>query len=190
MEVYWADRCEAYVTPVSEREVGVALLWSGEKSGFDRLLERFPDLRKRLAGAPVTTRDRGAGPFDQRPRAAARGRVALVGDAAGYRDAITGEGLALAFHQAAALIDAMACGNLQHYAATVRRLVALPFGLIRVLLLAERLPVLRRRLIATLAREPVLFRRLLAVHARAVPLRSLGLGAAFRLARGLTRPVR
>lgn len=190
VEVHWADRCEAYVTPVSGREVGVALLWSGEKGDFERRLERFPGLMARLRGAPVTSRDRGAGPFDQRPRAVVRGRVALVGDAAGYRDAITGEGLSLTFHQAAALGAALAAGELRPYAAAVRRLTALPFALIRALLLAERRPLLRRRLMATLARDPTLFRRLLAIHARQVPLRALGLGPAYRLARGLARPAR
>ncbi len=188
VEVHWAERCEAYVTPVSEGEVGVAMLWSGEKSNFDRLLERFPGLAARLRGAPVNSRDRGSGPFDQRPRAVCRGRVALVGDAAGYRDAITGEGLALSFHHAVALAAALEGGDLRLYAAAVRRLVALPFALIRALLVAERQPALRRRLMATLARDPALFQRLLAIHARALPPRALWLGPALRLARGLVRP--
>ncbi len=38
--------------------------------------------------------------------------LALVGDASGPRDAITGEGLALSFHQAVALVEAMAAGDL------------------------------------------------------------------------------
>ncbi len=190
VEVYWADRREAYVTPVSEQEVGVALLWSGRTSGFDRMLESFPTLRARLRGARVTSRDWGAGPLDHRPLAVSTERIALVGDAAGYRDAITGEGLALAFQQAAALAAALSKGGLEAYGVAVRRLVAPPFALIRALLLAERHPALRRRLIATLARNPALFGRLLAIHARARPLWHLGLGTVLRLAWGLTLPPR
>ncbi len=186
--VWWGERCEAYVTPVGSRQVGVAMLWSGEKSNFDRLIARFPPLAQRLEGAPVLSRDRGAGPFDQRPRAVVRGRVALVGDAAGYRDAITGEGLSLAFHQARALAAALAAGDLRPYARACRRLSALPFALIRALLLVERRPRLRRRLVTTLAADPALFARLLAIHARQRPLSSLGLAGTLRLARGLALP--
>jgi flavin-dependent dehydrogenase len=187
VEVHWGERCEAYVTPVSEHEVGVAFLWSGEKSSFGKLLEGFPALRARLRGAQASSRDRGAGPFDQRPTAVCREHLALVGDAAGYRDAITGEGLSLSLHQAGALAEALAAGDLRPYAAAVRRQTALPFALIRALLWADRHPELRRRLLATLAREPALFGSLLAVHARQLPLRSLGLRPAWRLVAGLAR---
>lgn len=187
VEVHWAERCEAYVTPVSPREVGVAMLWSGEKSRFDRLLERFPALARRLASSRVVSEDRGAGPLRQRARAVVSGPVALVGDAAGYLDAITGEGLALGFHQAAALVEAIEAGDLRLYAHRFRRLVALPFALIRALLFAERHPPLRRRMIRTLAREPELFARLLAIHAGEEPASSLGLGGTLRLVYGLAR---
>lgn len=188
VEVHWAESCEAYVTPVSPREVGVAMLWSGDRRGVRDCLPLFPALERRLAGAAVTTRDRGAGPLRQRPRAAAAGRVALVGDAAGYLDAITGEGMALGFHQAEALAEALAAGDLRLYRRAVRRLVALPFALIRALLFAERHPALRRRLVRTLRREPELFARLLAVHARQAPPRSVGLGGVWRLVRGAVGP--
>ncbi|MDX1644573.1 MAG: NAD(P)/FAD-dependent oxidoreductase, partial [Thermoanaerobaculia bacterium] len=90
VEVHWTDGCEAYVTPVGRGEIGVAMLWEGYKAGFDQHLARFPALAARLAGATVSSRDRGAGPLEQRVRAVAAGRVALVGDASGYIDAITG----------------------------------------------------------------------------------------------------
>jgi flavin-dependent dehydrogenase len=77
------------------------------KVSFDRLLAHFPALAARLAGARPASRDRGAGPLLQRAGAVCRGNVALVGDASGYVDAITGEGLAVAFHQAAALVEAL-----------------------------------------------------------------------------------
>ncbi len=181
VEVYWAKKCEAYVTPVATSEVGVALLWSGRKAGFDDLIASFPRLQRRLAGAAVTSRDRGAGPLAQRVLRVARGRVALVGDAAGYVDAITGEGLSLAFHQAEALASAIRAGDLAAYERRHRRLAAVPEAFTRLLLWVERRPWLRRRVIGALAREPRLFSRLLAVHARDLPVRRLGLETALRL---------
>ncbi|MFQ5349922.1 MAG: NAD(P)/FAD-dependent oxidoreductase [Thermoanaerobaculia bacterium] len=188
VEVWWADGVEAYLTPVAAQEIGVAMLWSGQKSRFDRLLRRFPVLAERLAGAEVTSRDKGAGPLHRRPRRVWRDRLLLVGDAAGYVDAITGEGLDLAFHQSFALVEAVRQDDPRRYARFCRRLVRLPFALIHLLLFAERRPALRRRLIRTLAEEPQLFERLLAIHTRARPPRSLGLGGVWRLARGLARP--
>jgi flavin-dependent dehydrogenase len=190
VEVWWTDGCEAYVTPVAGELVGVAVLWDRDRlgtAGFDALLARFPRLAARLAGAPHASRDRGAGPLEQRVRAVVSGNLALVGDAAGYVDAITGEGLALAFHQAGALAAALAAGDPAAYAVAHRRLARLPDGLTRLLLAVERRPRLRRRTIRALAAEPALFARLLAIHSRSLPLSELGVGGALRLAVGLVR---
>ena len=180
VEVYWADDCEAYVTPVAAKEVGVAMLWSRRKAGFDELMRSFPRLAERLEGAQAVSTDRGCGPLRQRVQGVVSGRLALVGDASGYVDAITGEGLSLAFHQAAALAAALAAGDLAPYARQHRRIGALPDAMTRLLLFVERRPPLRRRVIRALAHEPALFSRLLAVHCRAVPVRK-GLETAPRL---------
>jgi flavin-dependent dehydrogenase len=164
VEVYWAENCEAYVWGTGANEVGVAMLWSGEKSDFDRLMERFPALGSRLAGATVASRDRGAGPFDQRVRRLHKDHIVLVGDAAGYRDAITGEGLGIAFGQALALAGCLAAGDLTAYRRRVHRLTARPYLFIRLLLTAETRPFLRRRMLRLLARQPRLFETLLAWH--------------------------
>ncbi|HEY0510394.1 MAG TPA: NAD(P)/FAD-dependent oxidoreductase [Thermoanaerobaculia bacterium] len=177
VEVCWGPGCEAYVTPVAPDQVGIAFLWSGRKAGFDDLLASFPDLRSRLAGVPVASRDRGTGPLRQRVRAVLRGNVALVGDAAGYFDAITGEGLAVALHESAALVEAMAAGDLGRYAAAHRRINRLPDLMTGLVLAMERRPRLRARAIRALAAEPALFSRLLGIHARTLPPRRLGLGA-------------
>jgi flavin-dependent dehydrogenase len=178
VEVHWGNGCEAYVTPVGRRRVGVALLWSGGKGSFGRLLERFPALQDRVAGAPVDSEDRGAGPLEQRVRAVVRGNLALVGDASGYVDAITGEGMALAFHQAFAVVEAIERGDLGAYAAAHRRLIRLPGIMTRLLLWVERHPRLRHRLIGALAADPALFSRLLSVHARELPPGRLGIDGA------------
>jgi flavin-dependent dehydrogenase len=182
VEVHWGPGCEAYVTPVGPDLVGVALLWSDEKLGFDDLLARFPELRERLAGAPHASRDRGAGPLHQRVRGVRRANLALVGDAAGYLDAITGEGLAVALHQSAALIDALRQGSLAGYAAASRRIHRLPDAMTSLMLALEQRPRLRARAVRALAAEPALFSLLLGIHGRLLPARSLGLDGALRLA--------
>jgi flavin-dependent dehydrogenase len=182
VEVHWGPGCEAYVSPVAPDLVGVAVLWSGAASNFDELLAHFPPLAARLAGAAPASRDRGAGPLEQRVRGVVRGRVALVGDAAGYLDAITGEGIAVALHQARALAGALAAGDLRRYAAAHRRLARLPNAITSLVLALERRPRLRGRVLRALAAEPALFARLLGIHARSLPARRLGLDGALRLA--------
>ncbi len=185
VEVYWGPECEAYVTPVGPDQVGIAMLWSvrrGRPSDFDTLLDHFPALRERVAGAQPTSRDRGAGPLHQRVRAVHRGNLALLGDASGYLDAITGEGLAIALHQSAALVDALRTGDLAAYAAAHRRIERLPNAVTSLMLALERRPRLRRRAIRALAAEPALFSRLLGIHGRILPPRRLGLDGALKLA--------
>jgi flavin-dependent dehydrogenase len=164
VEVYWGDGCEGYVTPVSPDTVGVALMWSGRAAGFDAVLGRLPDLAARCAGAPAASRDAGAGPFGARARRVNRGRVVLVGDAACCLDPITGEGIGLALQSADALVGAMVCGNLGRYRSAHRRLMRSPARLNRLVLLLERSPRLRARVVASLAARPELFDRFLAAR--------------------------
>lgn len=103
VEVHWGRHAEAYVTPVGPDLVGVALLGPAPVD-VDAELAAMPALAARLVGAPVDAADRGAGPLRQRTRARTAGRVLLVGDASGYVDALTGEGLRLGFAQAVAAV--------------------------------------------------------------------------------------
>jgi flavin-dependent dehydrogenase len=111
VEVYWSDRAEAYVTPVGQRSVNVALLWHEqalpEKVSFESLLEGFPELRERIRDAPVESEARGAGPLARAVKARTAPGIALIGDAAGYVDAITGQGLSFAFASAELLVRAL-----------------------------------------------------------------------------------
>jgi len=99
IEIHWAARAEAYVTPLAPDLVGVSLL-GGRRTDFDETIASIPALAARLPGLSSSTGLKGAGPFRQRAVAPSRGRVLLVGDASGYVDAITGEGLRLGFDQA------------------------------------------------------------------------------------------
>jgi flavin-dependent dehydrogenase len=172
VEVHFGDRVEAYVTPAGAGRVGVALL--GDAGGalrFDELLARFPALAARLRGAPPETSVRGAGPFPRISSARTRDRLVLLGDAAGYLDAITGDGLPLALgcaiDLAGILPGALARGAsraaLAPYERAWRRrwrTYAIYTGL--VLGLARR-PALRRRLARLAAGRPAALERLLAV---------------------------
>jgi 2-polyprenyl-6-methoxyphenol hydroxylase-like FAD-dependent oxidoreductase len=116
VEVHWAPHAEAYVTPVAPDVVGVALLGpraatpgAGGADGFRALLRAdFPELAGRLGDAPAAGPVRGAGPLRQRSRARAAGRVRLVGDASGYVDALTGEGVRVGLAQADAVVRHLA----------------------------------------------------------------------------------
>lgn len=188
VEVYWARDCEAYITPIGDETVGVAMLWSGSRQGFDAHLRRFPELERRLDGVDTVSRDRGCGPFRQRCRRVTSGTLALVGDAAGYVDALTGEGLGLAFQHAAALARAVEVGRLGGYETAHRRINQVPEAMTRMTLLLARHPALRRRVIRALSRDSALFSRLLDVQNRSSSLWSDGLPAIARLgARSLLR---
>jgi flavin-dependent dehydrogenase len=165
VEVYWADHAEAYVTPVGPEKVGVALLSSETPVDFDRFMDRFPLLRARLEGAPVVTRDRGAGPFGQRPVAVIRENIALVGDASGSLDPITGEGMSIAFAQAHALIQSLKRGRSEEYAVAHRGISRVPRFLTALLLVVEPHPRLRRQMVRTFAVHPSLFGDLVDVAA-------------------------
>jgi flavin-dependent dehydrogenase len=155
IEVVYADDVEFYVTPVGEREVGVAML-GPMGSRFDECLAGVPSLAGRLAGAPVSSGLRGAGPFRTRTRARTRGRVLLVGDAAGYVDALTGEGLRLGLALARAAVEAVANGSPADYEDSWRRETRAFRSLTTGLVTWATSPA-RPLLVPTAARVPALF---------------------------------
>ncbi|TFV61477.1 NAD(P)/FAD-dependent oxidoreductase [Mycobacterium sp. PS03-16] len=155
VEVHWADGAEAYVTPVAEDCVGIAILTS-RRGGFDRHLHAFPALERRVSGHPHGP-DRAAGPLRQHVRRRACGRVLLVGDAAGYLDALTGEGLGIAFGTAELLIGCLTTGRTDDYdrlwRQSTRRYRILTAGL----LAAGTSPALRPRIVPAAAAAPAVF---------------------------------
>jgi flavin-dependent dehydrogenase len=155
VEVHWATGSEAYVTPVADELVGIAIL-TERQAPFDELLAEHPLLKERLQRRPLS-RVRGAGPLRQRSSARVSGRVLLVGDAAGYVDALTGEGIALGLAQARAAVDAVVAGRPEHYEAAYRKLGRRHELLTHALLASSRRPVIRRRLVPLAARLPRVF---------------------------------
>lgn len=114
VEVHWAAGAEAYVTPVGPDRVGVAVL-GGAGGGFEERLAAFPALRERLAGAPAASEVLGAGPLRQVATRRVAGPVLLVGDAGGYVDALTGEGVSTGLATARAAVAAVVAGRPERY---------------------------------------------------------------------------
>lgn len=164
VEVYWGDRGEVYLTPVSDSEVCVAALSRTSGTRLDAILEALPALRARLAGAERTTAERGALTLTRRLRRVTRANVALVGDASGSVDAITGEGLGMGFRQALLLAESLEAGGLERYQAGHAAILALPHRMSELMLLMDRFPALRERALRALAAQPEILRGLLAVH--------------------------
>lgn len=157
VEVYWTDAGEAYVTPVGPDTIGIAMLTDCRPADFDGLLDGVPELADRVRGAEIVTRDRGAGPFGQRPRTVISGGVALVGDASGCLDPITGEGLSVAMGQARALVAAVVADDIEAYAGDHARLSRVPRMLTSLLLGVEGRPSARRLVVRVCASCPRLF---------------------------------
>lgn len=155
VEVHWAAHSEAYVTPIAPHCVGVAVLGSRREPFADRL-RAFPALTARLAGPPVD-RVLAAGPLRQDVGRRTHGRVLLVGDAAGYLDALTGEGLAIAFACAQAAVARMATDSVARYDCDYLDISRRYRLLTRSLLWAARRPALRPRIVPTAARLPGVF---------------------------------
>jgi flavin-dependent dehydrogenase len=161
VEVHWSPYGEAYVTPVNDDLVGVAVL-SPVRCGYAAHLEHFPGLVPLLTG-PAAGAVRGAGPLRQRVRRRVAGRVLLVGDAAGYVDALTGEGVALALASAEAAVRCLAAGRPGAYETAWRRLSRRHRMLTRALVSAGSLPYTARLIVPAAARVPPVFSA--AVHA-------------------------
>lgn len=168
VEVFWGRGLEAYVTPVSADEVGVAVLGARGALSVPAAVAALPALAARLDGVAFTTAARGAGPLRQRSGARVVGRVLLAGDAAGYVDALTGEGLMVGMATARAAVDAVARAHrcpsptdadaaVRRYEGAWRRATRSYRWLTGILLATTRTPASRSRLVALSARAPWVF---------------------------------
>lgn len=156
VEVHWTPHAEIYVTPVADDEVGVAVL-GGRGLSYDAVVAEAPAAKSRLATAEVASTARGAGPLLQRTDRRTAGRVLLVGDAAGYVDALTGEGIRLGLAQARAAVAAILAGRPDHYERDWSRLTRDYRWLTSSLVGAATRPALRRQIVPLAVRAPRLF---------------------------------
>ena len=180
MEIHWGDRAQAYVTPIAKDEVSVVIIAARSKeSEFDEALRSLPELHGRLRGAQVRGSERGAVTSSRSLQNVQSGNIALLGDASGSVDAITGEGLRLAFRQAFALVAAIEAETLQNYHRDHRLLEKRPLLMARLMVMLGRHHLLRSRVIESFARKPELFARLLSFHlGEGTPADLLSTGAA------------
>jgi flavin-dependent dehydrogenase len=172
VEVYFDTKGEGVAKPVSDRSVAINFVWEDdaiERPTLPLLANRFPALKARLAGAPATSSIRGAGPMAQSARRRNADRMVLVGDAAGFVDSISGDGLSIAFNSALILGRHL----LQRLAHGASRESMLPckrearrlyrgywFGTHRLLTIARH-PHSRRMIIKSLGRHPRAFQAIM-----------------------------
>jgi flavin-dependent dehydrogenase len=169
MELHWANDShendsQIYVTPVGPDEICVALVSSNPHLRLDAALADFPELAARLEHAEAASSERGAITVSRRLHHVYRDNIALIGDASGGVDAITGEGLCLGFRQAALLADCLAHDNLARYEFEHRRLLRRPAMMSRLMLLTGRHPRLREHAMQVFESSPRSFARMLALH--------------------------
>ncbi|MEO8484064.1 MAG: hypothetical protein ABI634_17770 [Acidobacteriota bacterium] len=135
----------------------------------DLFLAQMPALAEKLAGRRATDRAEAAGPFRHQPRERARDGVLLVGDAAGYLDPLTGEGVGLALTQAEEFERhvvpllagpgprVLAASALRPYLRAVDAVTKSNRDLTRLMLSLSTRPALVDRIVGALAADPVLF---------------------------------
>jgi len=170
VEVYWSDHGQAYVTPVSSTDICVAFVAREKMGSPNQALHHFPALKRQLVAAKPTGSPRGSITLGRTLHRVTAGNIALVGDASGSVDAITGEGLALGFRQAVALAPALKNNDLAAYQQAHRRIQRLPTLMSQGLLLMDRSPRIRDRALNIFQRNSWLFERLLQLHIGHAPL--------------------
>lgn len=164
MELHWGARSQIYVTPIASKEVSVAVISSDSKLRLREALCDFPELQTHLKGAEPVSTEMGALSGSRTLKSVSRKNVALIGDASGSVDAITGEGICVSIKQARALGVAVANGNIRHYQQFHRKLMKRPQQMASLMLMLQRNGQLQRRALASLAENPGIFRSLLAIH--------------------------
>jgi menaquinone-9 beta-reductase len=173
MEVHWGARCQGYATAVSADQVCVAVASRNPNLRVEDALEELPWLRARLRGAETVSAERGAVTGNRRLKRVWRDNIALIGDAAGTVDAITGEGLGLSFSQAVVLAECLKSGNLDAYQREHRRLMLRPLLMARLMLTLDGRPRLQHRTLQVFRKRPEIFKHLLALHVGELPARQL-----------------
>ena len=170
MEIHWGDGCQVYITPVGDGELCVALLSEDSQLRLDDALPRFREVSRRLHGAQFAKAERGGISASRKLRRVYNAQVALIGDASGSVDAITGEGLCLAFRQAMALAEAIECGDLSRYQTAHKCIYRRPAFMSDFMLMLNQHNWIRDRALRAMARQPGIFANILAMHVGELPV--------------------
>ncbi|MCK9518012.1 MAG: NAD(P)/FAD-dependent oxidoreductase [Dehalococcoidia bacterium] len=186
VQVWFGRGHELYVTPVGDRSANVAILTRRDRmagfaghlrEAFSELASGHPVLR---AGFAIEDEPMAAGPFARGCKRAWRGNLVLVGDAAGFFDGITGEGMPAALlgaeRAAAAVAEYLEHGSyapFRRYERERRALTRNAEVLGRLSLTLGRWPAFAGQAIRNLDARPETFARLVAVNTGDAGLRSL-----------------
>jgi flavin-dependent dehydrogenase len=178
VQIYILDGHEIYVTPVGERTLNVALLTGKEGAkrlagdlshSFEAIIQDggVLPLDAKLLDGPLA-----AGPFPARARREWSANLLLVGDAAGFFDGISGEGMSLALITsklaAEAVYQFLQSGSSRHfvgYERAKRGLVRNSNLLARVSLFVASHPSVGRHFLRNLSNRPATFEKILKINA-------------------------
>jgi menaquinone-9 beta-reductase len=175
VEVHWANCGQIYVTPVGVDDVCIVFITSNKHLRLEDALPLFPELWERLAGQTPSDKSMGGVSVTRKLKAVSIGHIALLGDSSGSADAITGDGLSLAFQQATALADAMGSGDLREYRSKHQKICNMPRIMGELMLVMNDHPWMRRRIFKGFSQSPQMFGKLLAMHTRTISPLQLGL---------------
>jgi len=164
VEVYWGSTGQVYVTPVAADSVCVVFITRNPGLAQGDFLKAFPAVADIIEGVPAMSTLRGGISANRKLRRVASDSVALIGDASGSPDAITGEGLAVSFRQAVSLANAIQLGNLELYNREHRNIGRLPHFMSWLMLSMDRWPSFQSRAMKMLSAHPDYFQQLLSVH--------------------------
>jgi flavin-dependent dehydrogenase len=181
VEVHWGQRSQMIVTPTGAGEICISIFVDDSQLRMDRVLDQFPAVAARLRGAQPLSSEAGAETSFSRARAVVRGTVALVGDSSGTVDAVSGQGLSLAFQQATCLAGALAAGDLAQYESEHRRISRAAERMTQLLLWMNSSATLRRKVLRLFAGRPSLFAKLISAHTGGSPPDALRASAILNL---------
>jgi len=202
VEVHVLPGAELYLTPVGRGRLNIAVLCDRRAAKtfagnlpehFLRLVRSSERVRRLIGSSAPLTAPSLCGPLRQRARSAVADGAVLVGDAAGFVDAITGEGMSLTLVSAEMAAEVVSEGlvrgdlsarHLSTYDRRRRRAARDATWLTEIILWGLRRRGLARRVVSSLAANPQLFTRVLAVNTGRAPLASIGLRGVATMLRG------
>ncbi len=165
------------MTPIAADQACVAVI-ARKRFDFDQAMTQLPALQQRLQSSSLLTTTKGALTVSRALPTVTSGRVALIGEASGSADAITGEGLAMCFRQAVALGNSLAAEDLSVYEREHRKSMRLPQMMGRAMLLMDKNGWVRDRSLRALSLRPQIFDRMLSIHVGALPITRFGFDTA------------
>ena len=175
------------LAPVSPEVMNVSLVMRTTQIGrshgtteqvLERALSAHPELRQRFTHASRMKPILSLGPMAQRTIRPRHAGILFIGDAAGFFDPFTGQGIFLALHSAQ-LAAATAhrilesgdtsAQHARHYFSTYRRTYEEKRRVSELIQLGLRIPLLANRVIKRLAQQPALAHTLIGVTGDVLP---------------------